>query len=132
MGGTVAKKGCVMPFPGSFMMLDQKINVPEKLNMILPSTDDAHYLQPQEWMGQHLRRMVWCPDSFEKHGFDGDSVCDAIHAALDMPRSDDVAEERSALLQLEQAKAEGNSQPAAAAPPVVVPAVGAAVLLEQQ
>jgi hypothetical protein len=100
--GTVAKKDCAMPFPGSFLMLEQKVNVPEKLNLILPPKDDDNYLQPQEWMGQHLRRMVWCPKSFETHGFDSDSVCDAISAALDMPKSDEIAEERSALTSLKK------------------------------
>merc|ERR1719231_1403640 len=110
----------MMPFPGSFMMLEQKVDVPEKLNVILPAKDDDNYLQPQEWMGQHLRRMVWCPKSFETHGFDSDSVCDAISAALDMPKSGEIEEERSSLIQLEQAKAQGSAQPAASVPPEIV------------
>merc|ERR1719160_1679819 len=51
---------------------------------------------------------------------------------MDMPRHDELAEERSSLLQLEEAKIEGLDTPAAVAPPVLVPAVGAAVMMEQQ
>lgn len=129
--GKDKKKDCAMPFPGSFIMLDQKIQVPAKVNLVMPPADDANYLQPQEWMKQHMRHKVWCPDSFSKHGFEQDVMCDAVTAAMDMPRHDEISEERSSLLQLEEAKKEGKTTPAVASP-VVVPAVGAAVMMEQQ
>jgi hypothetical protein len=130
--GKEQKKDCAMPFPGSFIMLEQKIDVPGRVNLVLPSADDAEYLQPHQWMSEHLRRMVWCKDSFAEHGFETDSICDAVSAALDMPRHDEVADERTSLLQLEDSQAEGKAAPAAMAPPELAPAVGALLQQEEQ
>lgn len=130
--GKEQKKDCTMPFPGAFVMLEQKISVPEKVDLFLPPTDEAEYLQPQQWMSGHLRRMLWCKDSFEEHGFDADSTCDAISAALDMPRHDEVVDERASLVQIEASQAKGEAAPAAMAPPVLAPAVGALIQQEEQ
>lgn len=127
-----AKKNCAMPFPGSFIMLDQTITVPQKVNLAMPTADNANYLQPQNWMSEHMRRMVWCRDSFAKHGFDVDSTCDAVSAALDMPHHDELADERASLLQIETSKAQGAAAPAALAPPKLAPAVGALIQQEEQ
>lgn len=130
--GKEEKKFCTMPFPGSFIMLEQQIAVPQKVNLMLPSTDDPEYLQPQQWMSEHLRRMVWCKDSFAKHGFDVDPTCDAVSAALDMPRHDEVVDERASLAQIEARQAEGKPAPAAMAPPQRAPAVSALIQQEEQ
>merc|ERR1719375_959334 len=85
---------CKMPFPGSLVMLGQKITVPQHLDVILPAEGDSMRLQPQVWMSEHLRRKLWCPDSFKKVGFGVDTLCDAVSSALDMPHGDDLKAER--------------------------------------
>jgi len=111
--GAETKKDCVMPFPGSFIMLDQKITVPAKLNLAMPPVEDATHLKPQEWMSKHMRRMLWCPDSFKKNGFDSDATCDAVSAALDMPTGDEIHDERESLAGIEKSQADGVAPPSA-------------------
>jgi hypothetical protein len=130
--GTETKKDCTMPFPGSLIMLDQKISVPQKLSVITPPEGDEARLQPQQWMAEHLRRKVWCPNSFQEHGFDADPICDAISSALDMPQHDEIAAERSSLAQISTSIEKGAEPPTAVAPPVLAPAVASAMLQESE
>jgi len=131
--GRKAKKDCAMPFPGSFIMLNQQITVPKKVGLFMPSVGDENYLRPQEWMKNHMRNKVWCADSFSKHGWADDIMCDAITATMDMPGLDELIEERQSLLEIKQAKIEGKEAPKAKASPVdEVPAIHAAILMEEQ
>lgn len=100
---TVVKKGlkddqadidinqdCSMPFPGSFVMLNRKVAVPEQITINLPDEHDKDCLHPETWMVQHLRRKMWCPSAVS-------ITCDAISSALAIPTSDEIAHERDAL-----------------------------------
>jgi len=122
----LAKHPCAMPFPGSLIMLGQQVNVPENQEIILPKEGSAEALKPHEWMHEHLRRTLWCPDSFREVGFGVDAACDAVSAALDMPRPDELHAERASLLQIKTSVEQGT--PSMAAATVGLPA---GVLLQQ-
>jgi hypothetical protein len=85
-------KECLMPFPGSFVMLDQKVAVPDQITITLPDEYDKDYLHPENWMVQHLRRKLWCPSA-------NSAICDGITSALSMPTQNEAPHERDALAQ---------------------------------
>jgi len=89
------KQDCAMPFPGSFIMLDQKVLVPEKITITLPDEYDKDHLHPENWMTAHLRRKVWCPSSSSQKSV----ICDGVTMALQMPTQSEIPHERDSLHQ---------------------------------